>query len=89
MHRDLKPENIFATENEEGKIKLKIGDFGSSKVESVLNTEYIGTRLYADPETESSGKYSKKCDIYSLGLIFYYLLFGKHLFAGFLSVGKF
>lgn len=84
----MKPENIFVAEDEKGEIVLKIGDFGSSKKESILNTEYVGTRMYADPLTENSGEYTKKCDIYSLGLIFYFLLIGKHMFEGFLYVNK-
>lgn len=54
MHRDLKPENIFVSEDENGKIVMKIGDFGSSKKESILNTNFVGTRAYADPLTEKS-----------------------------------
>lgn len=39
----------------------------------------VGTPLYRDPNT-LSGKYSKKCDIYSVGLVFDTIFRGKSCF---------
>lgn len=43
-------------------------------------TKNVGTPLYADPLI-SSGKYSKKCDVYSVGLVMVYIFCGKHYFS--------
>lgn len=78
MHRDLNPNNIFLTESE----IIKIGDFGSSRQTAVYCsdeadndevcrkrlTTYIGTTIYCAPELKS-GKYDKRIDLYSLGII--------------------
>ena len=77
MHRDLTPKNIFLTHFG----IIKIGDFGSSRQTAVLCsdqsddkvcrkslTTYIGTQIYCAPELES-GKYDKRIDLYSLGII--------------------
>ena len=36
----------------------------------------VGTQAFRDPNIKS-GKYSKKCDIYSLGMIFDYIFRGE------------
>ena len=72
LHRDIKPENIFVNRNGD----YKLGDFGISRIigsspMSVASTG-IGTREYAAPE-QFSGKYDRRVDIYSLGLVLYEL----------------
>ena len=80
MHRDLNPNNIFLTESE----IIKIGDFGSSRQTAVYCsdeadndevsrkslTTYIGTTIYCAPELKN-GKYDKRIDLYSLGIIIF------------------
>ena len=76
IHRDLKPENIFITK--EGTIK--IGDFGLSTRRPDLDDESrkltgdIGSDLYMAPEVKNGGKYDQKCDLYSLGMIYFELI---------------
>ena len=69
IHRDLKPENIFIDENN---FKIKIGDFGISKI-----SEYAyscrGTFKYMAPEMRQGQKYNNKVDMYALGCIIYEL----------------
>ena len=83
-HRDLKPENIlfsFTNDNKTDFI-IKIGDFGLSTdlISSTIATN-AGTKWFKAPEVEE-GKYSNKCDLYSLGIILYLLKTGKYIFEG-------
>ena len=81
IHRDIKPQNIFMTKN---KI-IKIGDFGVSakfkdkqilkKIISLKNT-IVGTYEFMAPEVFKKD-YNEKSDIYSMGCVFYQILFLK------------
>lgn len=88
VHRDLKTENILiqiknSKHNHTHKIiQTKIIDFGLSAVigkEEKL-TEKLGTLCYLPPEMLSSKPYDFKIDIWTLGVICYCLLYGKHPF---------
>jgi len=73
IHRDLKPENIMYSS--EG--VLKIIDFGLSMKADTFSLERLaGTRHYIAPEVIKEGKYTKACDIWSLGVILHMLLSG-------------
>ncbi|CAD8173425.1 unnamed protein product [Paramecium pentaurelia] len=75
IHRDLKPENILFSKG-----VAKIGDFGFSKLLDELDLSLpqstLGTPLYIAPEV-TTGKYSSKADVWSLGVILYRMLYGK------------
>ena len=69
--RDLKPANIMTKGN-----KLKIGDFGLSKKCNEHNkiskhTVEVGTPLYSSLQILKCECYSSKCDVWSLGVIYY------------------
>ena len=69
MHRDLKPQNILIHDG-----YLKIADFGLSKKGHdswMTHQSAVGTRLYMSLQVMKSEPYSSKCDIWSLGCIFY------------------
>jgi serine/threonine protein kinase len=82
-HLDLKPDNILIKSEGE----YSICDFGCAKlVDNINNSKFLeismnrggGTTLYAAPEivlTYRGGKYS---DVWSLGVILYKILYGKH-----------
>jgi hypothetical protein len=75
LHRDLKPENIMLSENSEKGI-IKIMDFGLSKImgpgEKVADG--FGTLSFVAPEVLIRQPYNKQIDIWSLGVILYYML---------------
>jgi len=84
-HRDLKPENLLCSELDDGKMVIKIADFGLSKAfsgESALETS-CGTPDYAAPEVlRMDGAYDKSVDLWSIGVITYVLLCGFPPFYG-------
>ena len=83
VHRDLKPENIlFETEDENSQIKLV--DFGFAEVFNPKKgmKDILGTPLFIAPEIISSKKYGSKADIWSLGVVTYFLLSGDPPFDG-------
>lgn len=71
VHRDIKPQNIFI--NKDGNFKL--GDFGIAKnAENVAIGTRTGTFNYMAPEIYNNKPYGKSVDVYSLGLVMYWLL---------------
>ncbi len=72
-HRDIKPENILINENDE----IKIIDLGFAEIVSSSEKSlsgYKGTEAYMAPEIIKGDKYNEKCDIWSIGVVFYILL---------------
>ena len=76
-HRDLKPENIMYSSDE----RIKIIDFGLSKLTAQKFETVAGTPYYQAPEV-LKGDYSKECDCWSLGVIMYLILSGYLPFNG-------
>jgi calcium/calmodulin-dependent protein kinase I len=76
VHRDLKPTNILY-DTKENEIKLKITDFGFSRVVGELEILYqpCGSLIYAAPEIFLKKHYNKHVDIWSYGVIVYNLCF--------------
>jgi predicted Ser/Thr protein kinase len=78
VHRDLKPENIMISEKNE----VKIVDFGLARIfgKDNLVTEVIGTLAYVAPEVIEGKGYGRDIDMWSFGVVIYYLLTGKLAF---------
>lgn len=76
LHRDLKSANILIYESEK-KLHAKITDLGLSKHQTQENqtatSRTIGTYQWMAPDLFAEGKpvYTKQCDIYSTGIIFW------------------
>jgi serine/threonine protein kinase len=86
MHRDIKPENIMIRKDG-ARRELVIGDFGLASYTHLDKylLERCGTPGYVAPEIanfKSGEKLTSKCDIFSLGVIFYIFLCRSHLFNG-------
>ncbi|MDI1443796.1 AAA family ATPase [Polyangium sp. 6x1] len=88
VHRDLKPENIFLHEHYDGRVIVKVLDFGISKmagdegnIEEARLTRtgaVLGTPLYMPPEqaTGDTPRVGPPADMWALGLIAFRLLTG-------------
>jgi Tfp pilus assembly protein PilF len=88
VHRDLKPDNIMVSENVRGELRVKVLDFGLSKLVdlrmgSSLTTQpgrLLGTPLYMAPEQVAGDEADERSDIYATGLILYELVAGERPF---------
>ncbi|TAF10974.1 MAG: serine/threonine protein kinase [Nostocales cyanobacterium] len=86
IHRDIKPENIFISNNGKRNEIVKILDFGIAKflTESsgmTMTESFIGSLPYSSPEHMQGHKIlDVRSDIYSLGVLMFEMLTGKHPF---------
>jgi serine/threonine-protein kinase len=84
IHRDVKPSNLFVTQVDERE-RLKVIDFGISKrfdagQETTTGT-FLGSPSFMSPEQVRSARdVDGRSDIWSLGVVLYFLLTGKRPF---------
>jgi WD40 repeat protein len=90
VHRDVKPENVFVTSDGQ----VKVLDFGIAKLGQELGRsgdgttessptgdgQVLGTIGYMSPEQLRGLPIDHRTDIFSLGVVLYELLGGKHPF---------
>ena len=77
IHRDLKPSNILMTDDSE-KADIRLVDFGLGKIVSPNQkcTEPYGTLSFVSPEILKGEPYDKSVDLWSIGIITFFLLCG-------------
>ena len=73
MHRDIMPSNLFLI----GKTTVKLGSFEKAIFIKDNISEPVGSIFYAAPEIIKSLEYDEKCDLWSLGITLYELLFNE------------
>ena len=83
IHRDIKPANILLQDG-----KAKISDFGFAKcidqtgMDEIVKQTLLGTPLYMAPQILIEQSFSCKCDVWSLGMMFYEMIYGKTPWTG-------
>lgn len=89
IHRDLKPDNIVVRKRPNGRMTVKILDFGIAKLVGDDRTEQtqqgvvMGTPSYMSPEQcEGQGDIDHRSDVYSLGVVLFKMVTGKVPFSG-------
>lgn len=60
---------------------IKIADFGCAKIlekhlKAAKLTYNIGTPIYSAPEVFNEWKYDQRCDVWSAGIILYFMIYG-------------
>ncbi|KAL3309524.1 Serine/threonine-protein kinase dclk3, partial [Cichlidogyrus casuarinus] len=82
MHRDLKPENFLVLRHRDGRVTLKLADFGLAMEVNKPEYTICGTPTYIAPEILLEVGYGLPVDIWALGVITYILLCGFPPFKG-------
>lgn len=89
VYRDLKPANTMLTFDHKGELLVKIVDFGTVKLTGqppavgeldLTGSMFIGSPLYAPPESCMVKPVDQRGDLYSLGLILYEMIAGRRAF---------
>ncbi|CAI9115717.1 OLC1v1016703C1 [Oldenlandia corymbosa var. corymbosa] len=73
IHRDVKLENLIL----DGEGRVKILDFGISRIEDVDMSVNVGSRGYKAPEVMIHGSCGCKCDVFSFGICLWEIYYQK------------
>jgi eukaryotic-like serine/threonine-protein kinase len=83
IHRDIKPSNMLLTTEQD----LKIGDFSIAYVtrrdsSKTIPVGFVGSPRYMSPEQIQEDNVGNQTDLFSLGVVMYEMLTGRHPFGG-------
>lgn len=84
LHRDLKPGNLFLTKDEDGRLLVKLFDFGIARAKKPFGKRspyatgkdlVLGTPSYMSPEqARGLDSLDHRCDVWALGVVAYEML---------------
>ncbi|MDZ4787856.1 MAG: serine/threonine-protein kinase [Blastochloris sp.] len=87
IHCDIKPDNIMLTLLSNGRVRIKIIDFGlarfdgfTEELNEAAREEIFGAPEFVSPELLEGKNPTMLSDIYALGHVLYYLLAGRPAF---------
>eukprot|EP00702_Spironucleus_salmonicida_P004362 EST45653.1 Kinase [Spironucleus salmonicida] len=85
IHRDLKPQNILIFNDKQLGYRAKLSDFNlSKKLNSIIDktSTQTGTPYFIAPEILRGSLYDYRVDVWSLGIMLYYIFSGKLPYQG-------
>ena len=85
IHRNLNLENILIHKDNKNRINVKIIDFGFSRILGKLDNlseslNSLNSFKFSSPQIINKLPYNFKADIWSIGIIFYFILYNKYPF---------
>ncbi|NOR46323.1 MAG: protein kinase, partial [Candidatus Delongbacteria bacterium] len=73
VHFDIKSDNVFLLQDDKGVFQAKIMDFGLANLLEDFSGKVRGTLVYIAPEIMMKKEVDYRADLYSLGMVIYYI----------------